>query len=151
MSDEARDDVLATGLRRALALDDDELAFLREANLPQRLVALAAHAQRSRAALALELLWVILPVLAGYVGWLIAVPVLAEWLDTARQAGLTSVLATLLTRGAWGVMELFASLVEAASTLPGFDAPLTAVALLAAAAYAVAAGTPFVRRRPVAV
>ncbi len=145
-----RDNALAAGLRRAIALDEDELAFLRAAALPQRLVALAAS-RRSPLALAAELLWVVVPVAVGYAGWLLAAPVLLDWFALARQAGLAALLASIVTRALWGTMDLFASVVEGASALPGFDAPLATIALLAAATYVIVASAPLVIRRPVAV
>ena len=149
MTDE-RDDVLEAGLRRALALDEDELAFLRAAALPQRLVALAT-ARRSPLAVAAELLWIVVPVAAGYAAWLLAAPVLLDWFALARQAGLAALLASLITRALWGTIDLFASVVESASGLPGFDAPLVTIALLATVTYVIVASAPLVIRRPVAV
>jgi hypothetical protein len=150
---------MEAGLRRALALDEEELAFLRAAALPQRLAAQILAAPQPRMS-ALDLLWIALPATVGYVAWLFAAPVLAAWLAVARQAGLSSLVATLLANAAWRTVDLFASMVEAASSLPGFDAPLVAISLLAAAAYVFTVltnptnptkGTPLVRRRTAAV
>ena len=136
-------------LRRALALDDDELAFLSAAALPVRLAASVAAAQRR--SLAIDLLWIAFPAALMYAGWLLAAPLVSASLAVAGQAGVTTLVAAQTSRVLWGALNGFASLVEAASALPGFESPLALIAILAAMTYAAGLATPHVRRQPAAV
>ncbi|HEU5317807.1 MAG TPA: hypothetical protein VFX49_16975 [Chloroflexota bacterium] len=135
-------------LRRALALDDDELAFLRAAALPERLAAQVAAARRG---LALDVLWIVLPAALAYGGWLVTAPLLGPWLGLVGQAGLTNLLAAQAVGAAWALVDGFAGMVETASALPGFETPLALIAVLAALTYVVGLTAPRVRRQPAVV
>jgi hypothetical protein len=139
-------------LRQALALDEDELAFLRAAVLPARFAArIAAERRAVGRSFALDLLWIVAPVALGYVGWLAVAPLVGSWLALAGQVGMTSLLAAQVARGAWAALDGLASLIEAASAVPGFDAPLALISVLAALVYVVGLTVPRVRRVPAGV
>lgn len=139
-------------LRTALSLDDDELTFLRAARLPAQLMArIMAESRVTPRARLIELLWIVVPAALGYAGWLFVAPTLGRVGALARQSGITAILAAQVIDVAWNALDLFASIVEAASAVPGFNAPLILVSLLAAAAYTLGLGLPSVRRRPAAV
>jgi hypothetical protein len=54
----------------------------------------------------------------------------------------------LIANVAWGAVDSLAGIVETASAVPGFNAPLVTLSLVAAALYAVAVLTPSQRVRP---
>ena len=127
----------STALRRALSLDADELAFLRSAALPLRLAALV-QAQRSPRAQLAGLLWVVLPAAIAYAGWLAAEPLISAGLEAIAQAGGSALLAALFADALWGALDSLAALIEVASAVPGFNAPLVTLSIVAAALYACA-------------
>ena len=128
-------------LRRALSLDADELAFLHSAALPLRLAALV-QAQRSPRAQVAGLLWVLLPAAIAYAGWLAAAPLINAGLGAAAQAGGSALLAALIADALWGTLDSLAALIEVASAVPGFNAPLITLSIVAAALYACAVVPP---------
>ena len=130
-----------SALRRALSLDADELAFLRSAALPARLAALVQAQPDPRAQL-MGLLWVVLPAALGYAAWLVVAPLFSNGLSLVAQAGGSALLATLIADTLWGGLDTFASVIEAASAVPGFNAPLLTLSLAAVALYACAVLTP---------
>ena len=127
----------SAALRRALELDPDELAFLRSAALPLRFAALVQAQRRPRAQL-VSLLWVVLPAAVGYAAWLAIAPLVNGALDVMAQAGSSALLATLIARTLWGTLDSIAAVVEVASAVPGFNAPLITLSLIAVALYACA-------------
>ena len=134
-------------LRRALALDPDELAFLHAAALPARLSALIAASPSPRAQV-LGLLWVVLPAAIAYAAWLVVAPLFAGGLELVAQAGGSALLASLIADALWGAFDSLASVVELVSVVPGFDAPLVTLSLVAAALYACAVLSPTRDVRP---
>ena len=132
---------LRSALHTALALDAGELAFLREAALPARLVALVQQQADPRAQL-LGLLWLVVPAAIGYAAWLVVAPLFGGGLALLVQTGGSALLVSLLTNVAWGALDTLAGVVEAASAVPGFNAPLVTLSVVAAALYAVAVLTP---------
>jgi len=123
-----------TALRDALALDASEIAFLVSAALPRALAArtLTTDARLSGREQLMGLLWISLPVALAHGGWLLAAPVLRSWAAIARQTGATAILASAAANAALSSASLFASAVELASAVPGFEAPLIALTSVAA-------------------
>ena len=143
---------LAAELRAALALDDSELSFLREAALPARLAALIQQQANPRAQL-LGLLWLVVPAAIGYAAWLVVAPLFSGGVTLAAQTGGSTLLASLFFDVGWGTLDTLAGLIEAASAVPGFNAPLVTLSVVAAALYATAVLLPSrrVRQRTSAV
>src|SRR5688500_15711018 len=137
---------LTSALRGALALDADELTFLRSAALPSRFAALVQQRADPRAQL-IGLLWVILPAAIAYAAWLSVAPLLSGGRPLAAQAGGSALIASLIANVAWGALDSLAGIVEAASAVPGFNAPLVTLSLVAVALYAAAVLSPTQRVR----
>lgn len=121
----------AASLCAALALAPEEVEFLLAAALPRRLATRASVAAGGWRSVA-GLLWIFLPMAVAYAGWLAVLPVIDGWLDLARRSGVTVVLTSAATSLALRAADAYASLVEAASLVPGFSAPLLSLSLLAA-------------------
>jgi hypothetical protein len=120
----------AATLTHSLRLTPNELAFLFAAALPERLAAQVVPSRVREGSLR-ALLWWIFPFAFGYAGWLLTEPFAAQMLDFARQAGGTTIALSFLTEAALAVAGTFASVVEGASTVPGFNAPLVTLSALA--------------------
>ena len=144
---ETESDPTAVALRRALALDDDEVSFLRNAALPARLALLVGQPADPRAQLT-GLLWVVLPAAIAYVAWLMVAPLLSDGLSLVAQLGGSALVVSLIMNAALGALDWLATLVEAASAVPGFNAPLVTLSLVAAALYGAAMISPSQRVRP---
>ena len=144
---ETESDPTAVALRRALALDADEVSFLRSAALPARLAKLVGQRTDPRAQVS-SLLWVALPAAIVYAAWLIVAPLFSGGLSLVAQLGGSALVVSLIANAAWGALEWLAALVEAASAVPGFNAPLVTLSLAAAAIYGAAVFSPRQRVRP---
>ena len=139
---EAETDPRESGaLRRGLALDAEELAFLRSAALPARFAALVPVQPSPRAHL-VGLLWIVLPTAIGYAAWLTVAPLFEGALGLVAQSGGSALLASLIAGTLWGALDTLAAAIEVASAVPGFNAPLITLSLMAAALYAFAVLTP---------
>jgi hypothetical protein len=136
----------ASALRGALALDPDEVSFLRSAALPSRLAALVQQRADPRVQL-MGLLWVVVPAAIAYAAWLTVAPLFTGGLTLAGQVGGSALIASLLANIAWSALGSLAGIVEAASAVPGFNAPLVTLSLAAVALYAAAVLTPRQRVR----
>lgn len=144
---ENESDPTVMALRRALALDADEVSFLRSAALPDRLAQLVGQRADPRVQLA-GLLWVVLPAAIAYAAWLVVAPLFSGGLSLVAQLGGSALVVSLVANAAWGTLEWLAALVEAASAVPGFNAPLVTLSLVAAALYGAAVLNPGQRVRP---
>ena len=131
----------SASLRRAFALDADELAFLRSAALPTRFAALVRAEPSPRAQL-IGLLWIVLPAAIGYAAWLTVAPLFEGALALVAQTGGSALLASLVANALWGTLDTLAAAIEVASVVPGFNAPLITLSLVAAALYGIAVLTP---------
>jgi hypothetical protein len=111
----------ADALHRALALDEEEHAFLFQSRLPERVAALARTAPAWDEA---DVRWgtapfgfALIALLAGYVGWLAAAPLLGSGLDLARRSGVTTLIVQrLLDALIWLVQSLWSAVALAAQT-----------------------------------
>jgi hypothetical protein len=122
----------AEALRGVLALDATELTFLAAAALPGQLAARAEAARRAaQREQRLGFLGLLGAAALGYGGWLLAVPLLAQLIELGRRAGSAAWLAGMAASAAWWLMDTLASAVEAASTVPGFGAPLLTLSIMA--------------------
>ncbi len=132
---------LTAALRGALALDADEMAFLRSAALPSSLAALVQQRADPRAQL-IGLLWVFLPAAIAYAAWLSVAPLFSGGLALAAQTGGSALIASLIANIAWGALDSLAGIIEAVSAVPGFNAPLVTLSFVAVALYVAAVLTP---------
>ena len=124
-------------LGASLAIDADDLAFLFAAALPDALVAQAAADSRlARRERLSGLFWSIVPLALGYAGWVFLAPILWGWLAILRQAGGTALVLRAAAEVTLRAVDSFASIVESASAVPGFNAPLLSLSLIAALTYA---------------
>jgi hypothetical protein len=128
-------------LRRSLALDADELAFLRSATLPARLAALVRAQPNPRAQL-IALLWIAVPAAIGYAAWLTVAPLFGGAIELVTQTGGSALAASLVAGALWGTLDALASIIELLSAVPGFSTPLLTLSLIAVALYALALLTP---------
>jgi hypothetical protein len=125
----------------SFALAPDELAFLHAAALPEQ-IASRVEADAVAQGSLVSLLWWILPFLLGYLGWLFALPYFADALDLVRDAGGLTLALTFLTDAAISATDLFASLIEGVSAVPGFGAPVLALSFLAAVTWVALLAAP---------
>jgi hypothetical protein len=100
------------------------------------------EAQPNPRAQLLGLLWVVLPAAIAYVAWLAVAPLFSGGLSLLVQTGGSALLVSFVADALWGGLDTFASVIEAASAVPGFNAPLITLSLVAAALYAYAVLTP---------
>jgi len=126
-------------LSRALALDEEETAFLAAAGVPQRVASLVE-------ARAWGGFWTALAAVSAiYAGWLLMSPTVFDWLEAARRVGLGTIIVSRLAGWSLVFVSALASLVEAASVLPLVTDPMPPLAAMAAVAWLALAFAP--RRR----
>jgi hypothetical protein len=138
-------------LNSALALDASELAILAQAQLPAQVAALAAAApglhpfpatqpiQRDSPA---TLVAMLITALAGYIGWLLAQPMLAAGLEFARRSGAATVATRWLADWVFNLLWTFLGFVNIVQSLRLLDNPTLPLALLAVLAWLALAILP---------
>ena len=126
----------AATLSASLALDEDELAFLLRAQVPQAVATLVSGAAAPPVARdsPASLLAMLALAAAGYAGWLLAQPLVDGVIEAGRRAGLTSLAAQALAAWFIAAAQVVWAAVEAGQGWLVVDSPhlpMLALALVA--------------------
>jgi hypothetical protein len=138
-------------LNSALTLDASELTILAQARLPAQVAAMASAAPVMHPFLATQpvqrdspatLVAMLITALAGYVGWLLAQPMLAGAMEIARRSGAATVATRWLADWVFNLLWTFLSFFNTVQSLRLLENPTLPLALLAVLAWLALAILP---------